>query len=414
MTAYRYRASTSGGKMQAGVIEAATATAARQSLRAQGLVPVEMAELTGRVKPGSAARPATGARASLFTRGRGLSLGTLTLITLQLSTLLGAKVRVDDALSTVARAQPPHVAGILLSLHTAVVEGRSLAEALDQVPHVFSEFYRATIRAGEQAGQLSRVMSHLAALLETRARTRQTVQLALLYPALLVVVSLSIITLLLAFVLPDIVKVFTGRGASLPFPTRALIWISEMVRGYGLIGVVAAVLGAMGFARWLGRPENRIKLDRAFAMGRLTRRVTRQMNAAQIAGTLATLLKSDVPLVEALAAASDITPNRHIRQRMVWLTDQVRQGRSLRMGMEEVGLFPPMMVAMVASGESTGNLEQALDHVAVDQQRSLDAWVKTVVALVEPLILLVMGGLVMGMVLAILLPIISMNALAGS
>ncbi len=426
MTAFRYRAATPAGKVQAGMIEAATPAAARQSLRAQGLMPIEMAEVAGRPDTRQTARrvatplsdaastAAPAIRPRLRKAHRSLPLRTLTLITLQLSTLLGARVRVDEALSTVARAQPPQVAGVLLTLHAAVVEGRSLAEALDQMPGTFSEVYRATVRAGEQAGQLGRVMAHLAGLLESRARNRQTVQLALLYPALLAVISLAIITLLLAFVLPDIVRVFSARSADLPFPTRALIWLSGAVRGYGLIVAGAVLLAGLAFGRWVAKPANRLAVDRAVANGRLTRRLSRQMNAAQIAGTLATLLKSGVPLIDALNATTDVTPNHHIRATMVALTDKVRQGRSLRTAMDEAGVFPPMMLAMVASGETTGNIDAALDHVAQDQQRSLDAWVKAVVALVEPVILLVMGGLVMGMVLAILLPIISMNALAGS
>ena len=384
MAAYQYRASNDKGQVRSGVIEAASAVSARQSLRAQGLLTLEMQESHARVQ--SADSPATGLKPQ---RRRGLSLQALTLVTRQLATLLSARLRIDDALSTVARAQPPHVAGILLTLRSSVIEGRSFADALDQMPSIFSDFYRASVRAGEQAGQLDKVMNHVATFIESRARNRQTVQLALLYPALLTLVSLGIITMLMTFVVPGIVTVFVSRGVELPFLTQALIAISAFLRAYGLILVLAAATFALGFVRWNRAPKNRRSVHRLLALGRLTGGVVRQMNASQIAGTLATLLNSTVPLVEALTAAADVTPNLYIRQRMTEVAEKVRQGGTLNRAMDEAAVFPPMMVAMVASGESSGNLAEALDHVATDQQRSLDAWVKAVIGLVEPAILLV-------------------------
>ena len=407
MAAFQYRASNDKGQVRSGVIEATSAVSARQSLRAQGLMPLEMQESSGRVQAGDT--PVKRAKQ----RRRGLSLSALTLVTRQLATLLSARLRIDEALSTVAKAQTPKVTAILLTLRASVVEGRSFADALDQMPGVFSDFYRASVRAGEQAGQLEKVMDHIASFIESRARNRQTVQLALLYPALLAVVSLAIITMLMTFVVPDIVKVFTSRGADLPLLTRALIAISAFLREYGLLAALVLTAAGLGFARWSRIPKHRLAVHRFLARWRVTGGVVRQMNAAQIAGTLATLLNSTVPLVEALSAAADVTPNLFIRQRMAEVAEKVRQGGNLNRAMEEAAVFPPMMVAMVASGETSGRLADALDHAATDQQRSLDAWVKAVIALVEPAILLVMGGLVMAMVLAILLPIISLNGLAG-
>lgn len=423
MAAYRFKAMDQAGKSQTGMIEAATPSAARQLLRGRGLLPMDVqasaaarSPATDRAaaasgQPDSAShrtRSATGLRA-----GPKMPLATLTLVTRQMATLLGSGLRIEDALSTIAQGQPPKVAGVLLTLRASVLEGRSFADALGGFPQIFSEFYRASVKAGEQAGKLDHVMTHLASFVENRARNRQTVQLALLYPALLAFVSLSIITLLMAFVVPDIVRVFSARGTSLPFLTRALIAVSDFVRSYGLFVGLGVVLAALGFGRWMQSPRNRRAFDRRLAQGRLTARLVQRSNAAQFAGTLATLVQSGVPLIEALGAAADVTPNLHVRAAVADVTDKVRQGSPLRRAMQEAGVFPPMLVAMVASGEATGNLVAALDHAATDQQRDLDAWVRAMVALVEPAILLVMGGLVMVMVLAILLPIVSMNGLAG-
>ena len=396
MPGYRYKATDPRGKLSQGVIEAASPAAARLVIRERRLALVTLTAETGQTA-----------------RGGRLSLRALTLVTRQLSTLTGSGLRIEEALQTIAGGQPPKVAAVILNIRTALTEGRSLADALSDHPASFSEFYRASVKAGEQAGRLDKVLGHLADFVENRARNSQTVLLALLYPALLGVVSLGIVTMLMVFVVPDIVKVFTSRGAALPFVTRLLIGVSDWVRTSGPISAVLLAVAGFGGLLWLRRGQNRQKLHELMAKNWATRRFVQRMNSAQFAGTLATLVQSGVPLVAALDAAGDATPNLYIRQRITDLTQKVRQGSALRPAMEAAACFPPMLVAMVASGEANGRLGQALDHAATDQQRDLDAWVKAVVALVEPGILLIMGGMVMTIVLAILLPIVSMNSLVS-
>ncbi len=395
MPGFRFQATDPRGKMQSGVTEAATAATARLTIRDRGLILVSL----------QAERSRTSSTA--------LPLRSLTLVTRQLSTLIGSGLRIDEALKTIAGGQPPKVASVLLAIRTALTEGRSLTEALGDHPASFSDYFRASVRAGEQAGRLDAVLGHLADFVETRARNRQTVMLALLYPALLGLVSLGIVTMLMVFVVPDIVKVFTARGAALPFLTRALIGVSGWVRGSGPLAAAVLVAMIFGLTLWQRNLGNRQKLHLLLASRWLTRRFVQRMNAAQFASTLATLVQSGVPLVTALEAAGDATPNLHIRASITAMTKKVRQGSSLRNAMEAAECFPAMLVAMVASGEANGRLGDALHHAATDQQRDLDAWVKAVVALVEPGILLVMGGLVMTIVLAILLPIVSMNSLVA-
>ncbi len=385
------------------MVEAASPAQARQSLRGRGLLPVELAA--------SAVEAATPGQTKTKAAPR-ISTAALSLVTRQMATLLRSGLRVEEALQTIASGQPPKVAGMLLTLRAQVLEGRSFGTSLDSYRQIFTDFYRASVRAGEHSGRLDQVMTHLAAFVENRARNRQTVQLALLYPALLGVVSLGIITLLMVFVVPDIVRVFRDRGADLPLLTRALIALSEAIRALGLYAAAAIALSLAALNRWLRTPANRLRWHRALAQNRATRRLVQRMNAAQFAGTLATLLLSRVPLLEALTAAADVTPNLYIRAQVTEVTGKVRQGVNLHRAMDEAKAFPAMMVAMVASGEASGDLGQALDHAAAEQQRDLDAWVRAMVALVEPAILLIMGGLVMAMVLAILLPIMSLNNLA--
>ena len=399
MAAFAYRAVDASGKAASGVIEAASALAARSDLRGRGLLPLDIAAA-------NPPQPALPFRAAL-------PLAALVLVTRQMATLLQSGVRIEDALSTIAQGQGGRVAGLMMAVRTAVLEGRSFAAAIDLYPRAFSAFYRATVAAGEASGRLDQVMAHLANFVENRARNRQTVILALLYPALLGLVSIGIIVALMTFVVPDIVRVFTTRGTSLPFLTRALIGASAFLRDWGLVAAISlAGVAALGL-RWLKHPQNRERFDGLLAGNRLTRKVVQRMNAAQFAGTLATLVQSQVPLTDALQAAAGVTPNRFIRARILDIATKVRQGMSLKRAMEEAACFPVMLIAMVASGEAAGSLGLSLERAASDQQRDLDAWIKALVALVEPAILLVMGGLVMMMVLAILLPIVSMNALVG-
>ncbi len=404
MGAFHFKAIDPGGKAHSGVMEAASAAAARQNLRAKGWLPVDLTERAATGLQGKGAANAGSQR---------LSLAALTLVTRQMATLLSSGLRIEEAISTIAGGQPARVAAVLLNIRTAVMEGRSFAEALAIYPQAFSEYYRASVRAGEQAGKLGTVMGHLSAHVEHRSRNRQSVQLALLYPALLGVVSLAIIMLLMTYVVPDIVKVFRDRGADLPLLTRSLIAISDFVRSFGLYALLGCLAAALAVERWLKVPRNMRRWHGFLAQGRVTRRLVQRLNSAQCAGTLATLLQSQVPLVDALAAAADVIPNLHIRARLREATDKVRQGMSLQRALHEAAVFPPMLIAMVASGEASGQLGRALDHAASEQQRDLDAWVKAVVALVEPAILVIMGGLVMAMVLAILLPIVSLNGLAN-
>lgn len=403
MAAFAYRAVDPKGRATKGIIEAASSSAARQALRARQLLPVSVEPTVAR----------QGAAAPVMQRSA-MNGRMLTLVTRQLSTLVGAGIGVEQALKTVAdQASTPRVSALLLNLRSAVLDGRSFAQALNDYPQVFGDFYRASVAAGESAGQLGQVMAHLSDFVETRARNRQTVQLALLYPAILAVVSLAVIVSLLVFVVPDIVRVFTSRGAELPFLTRALIGVSAFLSNWGL--VLAAGIAAMTAAGvWaLRRPGIRLKWHRWLARSRVTRAFILKSNAAQFSGTLATLTVSQVQLTEALAAAAETVPNLHIRAQIEQAAGRVREGAALSTALTDAGVFPPMLLAMVASGEAAGQLGATLTRAAEDQSRDLNAIVTALVSLVEPAVLLLMGLIVMLLVLSILLPIVNLNNLVS-
>lgn len=402
MSAFLYTAVDAAGKRSKGLLDAASAAEARATLRARALLPISV----------EATRARPGARTSLFRHK--LSLRRLTLVTRQLATLIGAQVRIDDALRIVADQQPkPRDASFLLNLRSAVQDGQSLADALDAEPASFNAAYRASVRAGERAGRLSEVMNQLADHIEAQARNRQSIQLALIYPALLAVVSIGVILALLGFVVPDIVRVFTARGADLPALTRALIATSDGLQRYGPALGAAVLTSVLILGALMRRPAVRALWHRVLATGRLSRKLVQRVNAAQFTGTLAMLMQSGVPLADALRAAAGTVGNLYLRSRIATMTREIEDGASLSASARRASIFSPMLVAMIASGEAGGTLAASLDRAAADQSRELKAAVATMVALVEPGVLLVMGGIVMMLVLAILMPIMQLNSLAG-
>ncbi len=405
MPAFAYRAVDAAGAARRGTIEAADAPAARAALRARALLPIAV-EPRGAAAGASVTWP--------FRRPGRLSPRALATVTRQISTLVGSEVNIEESLRLVGeQADTPAIQRLLGQVRAAILDGRSFASALAEHPAAFPDFYRASVAAGEQSGRLADVLLHLADFVEARQRNAQKVQLALLYPSLLAVVALGMITLLLIYVVPDIVRVFVSRGADLPLLTRALIATSSFVTTVGPVLLVAGLGGGLLFRRWLAKPANRLRLDAFWVRRWPIARFSRQHNAARFAGSLATLTLSAVPLVEAIDAAAAVTPNRYVRGKAEAVAARVREGSSLRAAMTEAGVFPSMLVAIVASGESSGRLGPALGRAAAELDRELDAMVSTLVSLVEPAVLLLMGGIVLMMVLAILLPIINLNDLVA-
>lgn len=407
MPAFAYRAADRQGATSRGILEAASPAAARAALRERELLPLA-------VVPAADRGPALGGVRLPRLGTRKVSSRQLATLTRQIATLVGSDIPVEEALRLVAQqAEAPAVSAVLLEVRGAILDGRSFAHALGQHPRVFPEFYRASVAAGEQSGRLSAVLGHLAHFVETRQGNAQKLQLALLYPALLAAVSAGMMVLMMFYVVPDIVKVFVSRGAELPFLTRALIAISAGIQSYGLYAALALLIAFLLAGRWAAVPANRLRVDRFLSERPPFRRFSRQLNAARFAGSLATLVESAVPLVEALHAAAAVTPNRWVRDKVLGVAARVREGQSLRGAMTEAAVFPTMLTAIVASGESSGRLAPALGRAADELDRELDALVSTLVSLAEPLVLLVMGGLVLMMVLAILLPIINLNNLVS-
>ena len=404
MAAFEYTALDARGKRMKGVLEADNVRQIRQLLRDQGLFPLGVS-ITAQSGPASG-------RQSLFSFTRGLSGLDRVLITRQLATLIGAGLPIEEALNAVARqSEKQHVIALVMGVRSRVLEGRSLASSLGDFPSSFSALYCSSVAAGEQSGYLDRVLDNLASYIERQFEAHRDVEMALMYPIILFALAVLIVGALMVYVVPDMVRVLENMGRELPMITRFLIGASELAQAWWWILLAVTAAAALG-VRWLLRQEPvRLAWDRQKLHLPLVKRITRSSSAARFANTLSILNGSGVPLVDAMRIATEVVSNAWLRRLLGDATRRVSEGTSLRMGLEAVGYFPPMLLHMVASGESSGELDAMLDRVALYQQAEVERIVTTLVTLLQPLMLLLMGGLVMFIVMAVLLPILNMNQL---
>lgn len=417
MAAFEYTAIDASGRQRRGVLEADSLRQTRQLLRDQGLAPltVEAAAERKRSTSGAGSGAASGQTLlSSLSGGFSRSLAGLdrVLFTRQLATLIAAGLPIEEALNAVAQqSEKQHVRALVMGIRSRVLEGHALASALGEYPRSFNDMYRSTVAAGEQSGYLDRVLDSLADYQERQFESTRDVEMALLYPGVLTLLAFGIVGALMVYVVPDMVGVIENSGQALPSSTRFLIATSELVRDFwwliGLVVVTAVLFGR----RLLAEPRVRERWDQQKLALPLVSRITRSSSAARYANTLSILTSSGVPLVEGMRIAANVVSNMWLRRKLVDATQRVSEGGSLRSALESVGYFPPMLLHMVGSGEASGELDTMLDKVAHYQQAEVSRIVTTIVRLFEPLMLLVMGGVVMFIIMAILLPILNMNQL---
>ena len=404
MAAFEYIALDPEGKQHRGTLEADSNRQVRQILRDRQWTPLSVDAVDEQKKNKAGSLP------SLFQRR--VSAVELATITRQLATLIQAAMPVEEALQGVASQQEKRrLKNILLAIRSRVLEGYTLAQSLEGFPQIFPQMYLATVAAGEHAGYLDKVLNRLADYTEARMQSMQKVQQALLYPVILMVAAVGIVSFLLGYVVPDVVKVFVDTGQELPGITVALIAASEGFQSYWLVLFILIALTVFICRQALKRPTVRLSWDQVFLRLPVLGRFSRSLSAARFASTLSILTRSGVSLVEALMIAAQVVENRAIRGAVVDAAKKVSEGSSLNKALSGAGYFPPLMLHMISSGESTGELDEMLDRTAQNQQMELDGRIAMLLGLFEPLMLVVMGGVVMVIVLAILLPILNMNQL---
>ena len=396
MAAFDYLAIDVDGRERQGLLEAADESDARSRLARKQWVPLRLA-------------PATAAPRSQ--RPLRLRTKSLALATRQLATLVGV-TPLEEALRTMAsQSEDKRLREALSRTHAGLVEGHRLSDAMGRVPGAFPPLYRAMVAAGEGAGALPAVLERLAELLERQQALRGKLMTALIYPAALAVTAAAVVGALMGFVVPKVVEQFESMGRELPLLTRVVISLSDLVAAWGLPALVVGVVAAVAGAALLRQPGPRLRFDRWVLRLPLVGRLVRDVNAALMARTLATVVASGLPLMEGLAITARTVGNRALREATEGMVLAIREGGSLSAAMRRAAIFPPTLLQLASSGEDSGRLAPLLDRAADYLDREFQAFTATLLALLEPAIIVALGGVIAVIVLSILLPILQFNTL---
>jgi general secretion pathway protein F len=401
MAAYAYKAIDNNGKNKSGVLEGDNARQIRQALREKDLIPLEVEQVVERER-----KSASGF--GLFKAK--ISASDLALLTRQLATLVEASLPIEEALLAVAeQCEKPRQKNMMMAVRSKVVEGHSLADAMNEFPHVFDQLFRAMVAAGEKSGHLDIVLNRLADYTEKRQQTRSQITQAMVYPMIMMFFAMAIVLLLLTVVVPKIVGQFDHMGQDLPTITKILIVISEWLQAYGLFLGLVIVLLAVALGRVLQQPVMKKRYHKFILGLPLLGKVSKGLNTARFARTLSILTSSAVPLLESMRISSDVLQNLYIKDAVKGAATNVKEGSSLRASLEQTKMFPPMMMHMIASGERSGELQQMLGRAADNQDRQFEALVGVSLKVFEPVLIVSMAGIVLFIVMAILQPILALN-----
>lgn len=403
MGAFEYIAVDSAGKQQKGVLEGDTARQVRQQLRERSLLPLSVEE--------AAAQESSRQSAAFSLRG-GLSATDLAIFTRQLATLVQSGMPLEDSLAAIGeQSENARLKSIVLGVRARVREGFSFADGLKDFPRAFPDIYRATVEAGEQSGHLDAVLERLADYTESRQELAQTIRNAMIYPSVLMGFCLLIITLMMAYVVPKVVGVFTNTGQDLPGPTAFLIATSDFVQNWGWLLVILLVAAGFAAYRVLQIEGPRRVFDQFVLRLPVIGRVVRGLNTARFTRTFSIMTGSGVPILEGLRISSAVITNIPMRESVEEASLRIREGAAIGASLAKGRQFPPLCIHLISSGEASGELEGMLAKAAGQQEREMDGLIGTMLNILEPAMIILMGIIVLGIVVALLLPIFEMNKL---
>ena len=410
MPAYEYTALNATGRKQKGVLQGDSESDIRRQLRANGCVPIE-------VTPSRHNTPTKKSNrfAAWFLKNRQrLSKKERALITRQLATLLSATMPIDEALDCLARQQKKtSLKSLLLAIRSSVTDGNSLGDALAFFPQAFPPIYQATIASAEKTGQLAQVLSHLAQYTEKQTKLQQHIQQALIYPAVMLCVSLGVVIFLLVNIVPTILQIFIDSKQSLPVATQWLMKITHLIQHDGLLllgGVIAlsiATVHLLKQKKWLRR------LHRILLSLPILGNTIGAINSARFARSLGILQQASVPILEALHTSAALIKPLPMHDAVSHALTRVRDGKGIAESLDEAGVFSPMLIYLIQSGEKSGALAEMLDKAASMQEDEAQTVIQTALTLFEPFMIIFMGGVVLFIVLAVMLPIFSLDQMAG-
>jgi general secretion pathway protein F len=403
MAGYRYEALSKSGQLEKGVIESDSARLARTQLREQGLSPVSVTALKTSSMMNITLLPG-------MQWQRALSANELAMLTRQFATLIGAGLTIEQTLNAlIAQTESETTKRTLAVIRGEVLGGQTLSRALATQHKHFPELYRALVAAGESSGQLGQVLAKLADYTESQQSLRNKVLLALIYPVIVTLVAMMVVGSLLTWVVPQVVQVFQHTHQALPILTRSMIALSDFVRNSGGFVLLIIIASLFLFSRALRNENHLYRWHVVLLKLPVVGKMIRAINTAQLTSTLAILVNARVPLLVALNSGIGVLSNIPMRRALIQAERHVREGASLSRAFNHSKLFPPMMIHLISGGEASGKLDEMLEKIAVIQTQEVENRVMVFTRLLEPALILFMGGMVLLIVLAILLPIFDLN-----
>ena len=397
MSAFRWEAVDAQGRLRHGLLDADTPRAARDRLRADGLTPTAVESAPHRADALGQTR---------------LPADQVALSTRQLATLTQSGMPLDQALTAVAeQADNPKAARIFTTLRAHISTGESLPIAMARFPRTFSALYRGLVAAGSETGRLPEVLARLADYLDARTALRQKFTTALIYPVLVTLIALAVIIVLLTYVVPQVVSVYQQSRQTLPWLTQALIATSDFFRATGWLWLALIAGGAIGFMFAYRRPAFRARVHASMLNVPGIGKLLRSLDTARFASTLAILVASGAPLLRSLDAATEVVRMIPLARAAKAAAALVREGVSLSRALKEQNAFPPVLIHLVDNGERSGSLAPMLERAAAELEREAERRLVWVTALIQPTLIVAMGAIVLVLVLAIMLPIVTMNQL---
>lgn len=402
MPSFDYEALDASGRARKGVINAESARLARAELRRVRLTPIAISAAADKQKAGAGKKK------------KHISSGQLVASTRQLAVLLSAGVPLEEAIGAVAlQTDNESARKRLLSVRERVTEGWRFSDALGEHGKSFPQLYRSVVAAGETSGDLAGVLDRLATMLEKNRSMRNKALGSMIYPIALALVAGGVITALMTLVVPKIIVQFEAFNAQLPLVTRFVIGLSGFIGAYGPAILISIVLLSIGLWQGLKRPAFKQRFDRQMLGWPIIGNLLRGLDGARFARTLSTLVAGGAPLLDAMRGAGDTVANAHVKTRIARATDQVREGASLAAALKKAAVLPSMMVHMISAGERAGQVPTMLDNAAAQLEEEFETATSVALRLLEPMIIILMGGVVMMIVVSIMLPMLQLNSLAS-
>lgn len=403
MPRYRFEALSYAGKSERGSVEGESVRAVRQALMAKQLVPVtiELETEWGKQRFWN----------KWFSESKPLSRAELALITKQVAILVRSGVQIDEALSVLAEeASQAHVKTVLQAAVAELRAGLPLSKAIAGQPESFDSLYQGVVGAAEQSGKMGQVLTQLAEFLEKRQALKQKAMGALAYPAMLTGVAFMIVLFLMTYVVPQIARVFQSTKQALPFSTRFILGLSEFIVNWGWLVAILVAAGIFYGRRALAKEDIRLKVDRALLNAPLLGPLLLGFETARFANTMAMLVSANVPILTALHSARSTLGNSVLRAAIDSTEVRLREGTSLSRALGSQGVFSPILIHLIRSGEASGKLAEMLKYGAENAELESEQKTKIFTSLLEPLLILVMGLMVLGIVMAVMQPILEMNS----